>query len=561
MPHSEPFTGSPSAVLQAKTTPWPTLRLTAGDADAEGAGATTAAGGAALAGLAVEAGSPATACSAAGPSDGTGAAALATSGTLGPTRKPARRGHATPRTKPIAVITPTRRHRGRSSAGLGIWTVSGPSALWENIELARYHRGPRRGENPARGGSPRGDEGTGRFPRFYGRTTSSRTSVPPWKLCPPDPEGLVGAGREVGLEKRRLARGGRLADLRVELVALLAGPGVPHPGVGLRDAAEGDRERPSVGERVGRRLVEGQRLVVELLEDVVAGEGLLLDVQGHLVQLLVDRRRSGVALHRVNLDELERGDLGGRRSRAAHHGDRGGGSEERSEEPAPPHCGPGSSSIMMTTLDGFPGMAAAAAPPSGIREDCDVVLGLDLVDLDVLRGPGGLGRLHIDARPAHAGHGRAHVGPLVAGAQVESDRGRHAEERQRSGEHGTGHASPRAHVGQAHDSGRIVLALEALDPGHHGVRDAVRPGGLLARRLREQGAERRRTQLLDDPPRLVALRDQLLARSRASPSSSPSASAISSSIVSRGKAHRLAPRLARRARRTSPDGRTRSARA
>jgi hypothetical protein len=56
------------------------------------------------------------------------------SGTLGPRRTPAIFGHAMPTMNPIAAITPTFVHDGRSSAGPGTCTVNGPSAFGENIE-------------------------------------------------------------------------------------------------------------------------------------------------------------------------------------------------------------------------------------------------------------------------------------------------------------------------------------------------------------------------------------------------------------------------------------------
>jgi hypothetical protein len=64
---------------------------------------------------------------------GAEAAADGTSGRLGPNRTPARRGHAIPTTKPAAAMTATLLHDGRSCAGPGTCTTTGPAALRESI--------------------------------------------------------------------------------------------------------------------------------------------------------------------------------------------------------------------------------------------------------------------------------------------------------------------------------------------------------------------------------------------------------------------------------------------
>src|SRR5947209_19974368 len=61
------------------------------------------------------------------------AAACGGSGALGPSLRPATRGHATPMAKPTAAMTPTLIHDGRSSAGDGTWNAGGDSAFRENI--------------------------------------------------------------------------------------------------------------------------------------------------------------------------------------------------------------------------------------------------------------------------------------------------------------------------------------------------------------------------------------------------------------------------------------------
>jgi hypothetical protein len=78
----------------------------------------------------------------------------AVSGTLGPGRTPARRGHTTPATKPLAATTPTPIHEGRSASADGMRTVSGLSALREDIEPTIYHTDLRRAQSAATPKSP-----------------------------------------------------------------------------------------------------------------------------------------------------------------------------------------------------------------------------------------------------------------------------------------------------------------------------------------------------------------------------------------------------------------------
>jgi hypothetical protein len=73
----------------------------------------------------------------------------AVSGTAGPIRTPARRGHATPTMNPIAVITPTFVHEGRSCDAVGTCTTSEGSALRVNIGTTRYHSSASVVENAA----------------------------------------------------------------------------------------------------------------------------------------------------------------------------------------------------------------------------------------------------------------------------------------------------------------------------------------------------------------------------------------------------------------------------
>src|SRR5258708_7085991 len=116
VPQSAPLRRSPAELRQETTAPWPTEMATAG----AGAGADADAGAGADRGSA-RAGVPAGA-------DAEGEV-TASAGRLGPTRTPATRGHATPTMKPIAVMTPTLCHAGRSASRDGISTESVASAL------------------------------------------------------------------------------------------------------------------------------------------------------------------------------------------------------------------------------------------------------------------------------------------------------------------------------------------------------------------------------------------------------------------------------------------------
>jgi len=116
VPQSLPLTESPSAVLQFEMTPRATATTTesatsdrpVADSDEGTADPTDGAPGGVvgLAGTgsgAVEDGAGEVAAT---------AAVEAADGTLGPRRTPARRGHATPSTKPMAAMTPTLVHDG-----------------------------------------------------------------------------------------------------------------------------------------------------------------------------------------------------------------------------------------------------------------------------------------------------------------------------------------------------------------------------------------------------------------------------------------------------------------
>ena len=99
------------------------------------------------------------------------AEAAGESGTLGPSLTPARRGQATPTTNPTTATAPTPNQEGRSWAGEGSCTVSGPSALRRGIERTITIGVAARRKRCSSGGPPLGMD--------YGRTTSSRNSVPP----------------------------------------------------------------------------------------------------------------------------------------------------------------------------------------------------------------------------------------------------------------------------------------------------------------------------------------------------------------------------------------------
>src|SRR5580692_507706 len=96
-------------------TPWLTV-TDGGSAGGEAATTGAEAGGGAVAATGALAGASARAGTAEG---------LASTGTDGPRWIPARRGQATPITKPMAAITPTLTHGGRSSAAVGRSTTSG----------------------------------------------------------------------------------------------------------------------------------------------------------------------------------------------------------------------------------------------------------------------------------------------------------------------------------------------------------------------------------------------------------------------------------------------------
>jgi hypothetical protein len=84
--------------------------------------------------------------------DGGAAATVAdgASGTAGPRRTPASRGHSTPTMNPMAVMTPTLVHDGRSSAGFGNRTINGESAMRERIETYSLPHARHRGEKAAK---------------------------------------------------------------------------------------------------------------------------------------------------------------------------------------------------------------------------------------------------------------------------------------------------------------------------------------------------------------------------------------------------------------------------
>jgi hypothetical protein len=115
VPQSLPFNESPLADLQAKSDPCPTVTSDEAFAVAEGTGA----GAEATAGAGMNAGTATDGDG--GADDSTGALDddAAGAGTLGPRRTPASFGQATPTTNPMAAMTPTRVHAGRSSAAEG----------------------------------------------------------------------------------------------------------------------------------------------------------------------------------------------------------------------------------------------------------------------------------------------------------------------------------------------------------------------------------------------------------------------------------------------------------
>jgi hypothetical protein len=75
------------------------------------------------------------------------APAAESTGALGASFTPTSLGHATPTTKPIAVMTPALIHEGRSSAGVGTCTAVGLSAFRESIERTII-TAPRKGRKP-----------------------------------------------------------------------------------------------------------------------------------------------------------------------------------------------------------------------------------------------------------------------------------------------------------------------------------------------------------------------------------------------------------------------------
>ena len=99
--------------------------------------------------------------------------ALAASGTLGPGRTPAKRGHTTPIKNPAAAMAPTPVQEGRSEPGEGTCTASGPSAFRKDIgrTITIWLAAKRK---PGGVSSPDAVRS-----RYCGRTTSSRKRVPP----------------------------------------------------------------------------------------------------------------------------------------------------------------------------------------------------------------------------------------------------------------------------------------------------------------------------------------------------------------------------------------------